>query len=138
MTRKEFNYQVAISNINGNTIQIDFKRLSTIAVCAGFSDMDDPKKARECFIGDILDVISSGGGGELSPVLRTLRYQISVLCNAGWRGAWAKSKCVAIGGKGYVYACDVADPPGSKRQHYYPAKYERLEYGKAKILSVHS
>lgn len=135
-SRQQFNIDAAVGAINGEALKVDFKSLSAMATICGYEGMETAKEARATFIGDLVSVLASSEVPELKLVCFSLHYNISVSVPCGWRSAKAHSKCIVLGGKGYVYECRVDDPPGSKRQRYNPEWWAAREIGKAKIMSL--
>jgi len=133
--RKAFNLNTAIGGIKDGVLKVDFKSLATMAVICGYYEMSTAKEAREVFIEDLCSILATKSVPELDSICKVIAYDISVSVPCGWRSASAVSKCFIIGGKGYVYDCTVADPPGSKRQSYSPTWWAAREIGKGKIMS---
>lgn len=133
--RKTFNLNAAIGGVVDGALKVDFKALSAMGVICGYYEMSTAKEAREVFIEDLCSVLARKSVPELDTICKIIAYDIGVSVPCGWRSARAVSKCFVIGGKGYVYDCTVADPPGSKRQSYSPTWWAAREIGKAKIMS---
>lgn len=135
VSREQFILNAAIGAIKEDVLKVDFKLLSAMATIADYEDMGTPEEAKETFINELIDILANRTVPELASVCRQATYSISVSVSCGWRSAQAWSSLVVLGGKGYVYKCVVADPPGSKRQSYSPDWWADREIGKAKIMS---